>query len=354
MRKNVQYYKFENGCFKDLEEVIENNVDINIGIVVYFIDSFFNTEEDEKNLPNEYDDIIIYVNNEPKIEDVDKYVKVIIDEVGLTNSVGQIVAIGGGSTLDTAKAVSIMLTNTGKTEDYVGYNLVKEKAIFKIGIPTISGTGAEVSRTAVLFNEKTKIKHGINDDESVFDVLLLDPSLTKSVPKEQFFYTGMDCYIHCIEALEGKNRNFINDEYGELAKTECEYIFDGNIETEEYLYGRMMYSSYIGGFCAGTTGVIHPIAAGLSTLNIKHGESVVLALNALKEYYEIYWLELKRWLKINDIKLRKNVCNNLTKEQWDIIYKAVLVHSKPLKNHLGSNWKKIMTKKKIKEIMIKI
>ena len=56
--------------------------------------------------------------------------------------------MGGGSTMDIAKCVSILLTNSGKAEDYQGWDLVQYPAIYKVGIPTISGTGAEVTRTA--------------------------------------------------------------------------------------------------------------------------------------------------------------------------------------------------------------
>ena len=110
-----------------------------------------------------------------------------------------IIGIGGGTLLDMAKAVSIMLTNEGEAKDYQGWDLVKSPGIFKIGVPTLSGTGAETSRTCVLTNYDTGVKLGMNSHHSVFDVLVLDPNLSQTVPKDQFFYTAMDTYIHCVE-----------------------------------------------------------------------------------------------------------------------------------------------------------
>ncbi len=64
-----------------------------------------------------------------------------------------------------------LLTNGGKAEDYQGWDLVKKPAIYKIGIPTISGTGAEASRTCVMTNSKSGIKLGMNSDFTIYDQL---------------------------------------------------------------------------------------------------------------------------------------------------------------------------------------
>ena len=119
--------------------------------------------------------------------------------------------IGGGSTLDSAKAVSNLLTNPGPSANYQGWDLVKKPGIFKVGIPTLAGTGAEASRTCVLTNYETGVKLGMNSNFTLFDYLILDPSLL--VPyRAQYFYTGMDTYIHCVESLEGNIRHAAADE----------------------------------------------------------------------------------------------------------------------------------------------
>ena len=78
--------------------------------------------------------------------------------------------------MDLAKAVSLMLTNPGSSVDYQGWDLIKNPAVYHVGIPTLSGTGSEVSRTTVLTGPEKKL--GINSDHTVFDQIVLDPLLT--------------------------------------------------------------------------------------------------------------------------------------------------------------------------------
>ena len=127
--------------------------------------------------------------------------------------------------LDTAKAVANLLTNPGKAEDYQGWELVKSPAVYKIGIPTLSGTGSECSRTCVLTNIPKNLKLGMNSDYTVYDQLLLDPDLLATVPRDQYFYTGIDTFMHCVESLQGSYRNAIIDAFSVRAVQLCEEIF---------------------------------------------------------------------------------------------------------------------------------
>lgn len=101
-------------------------------------------------LPLDGNDLILYADTtlEPKTKQVDD----IRDRLKSTfrDSISGIIGIGGGSVLDIAKAVALMLTNQGSSADYQGWDLIQNPAIYKVGIPTLSGTGAEVSRTCVL------------------------------------------------------------------------------------------------------------------------------------------------------------------------------------------------------------
>lgn len=97
--------------------------------------------------------------------------------------------------------LTYLLTNPGKAEDYQGWDLVKISGVYKVGISTLSGTGAETTRTCVMISETKKM--GMNSDLTMFDQIILDPNLLKTVPLDQEFYTGMDCYIHCVESLHG-------------------------------------------------------------------------------------------------------------------------------------------------------
>jgi 3-deoxy-alpha-D-manno-octulosonate 8-oxidase len=148
---------------------------------------------------------------EPKTDTIDLLVEALISEGFSTPAT--IVGMGGGITLDTAKAVANLLSNGGHAEQYQGWDLVKFPAIHKIGIPTISGTGAEATRTCVMTNTRTGLKLGMNSDHTVYDHIILDPDITLTVPRDQNFYTGMDAYIHCIEAMAGSYRNAVGDAY---------------------------------------------------------------------------------------------------------------------------------------------
>src|SRR5690606_23016798 len=171
-----------------------------------------------------------------------------------------IIGIGGGSVLDLAKAVSIMLTNPGSATDYQGWDLVENKAVYHVGIPTISGTGAEVSRTCVLSGPERKL--GINSDFTPFDQVVLDPELTVGVPKNQWFYTGMDCYIHCVESLSGTFLNAFSQSYGEKAFDLCKEIFLSDMLIDEDSRAKLMMASWHGGMSIAYSqvGVAHALS----------------------------------------------------------------------------------------------
>ena len=117
-------------------------------------------------------------------------------------------------------------------------------------------------------NKKTGIKLGMNSDYTVFDQVILDPDLTESVPKEQYFYTGMDAYIHCVEALAGSYRNAIGDGFARETISLCKNVFlsDGIQSSENR--EKLMVASYLGGCSIATSyvGVVHPFSAGLSVV----------------------------------------------------------------------------------------
>ena len=149
--------------------------------------------------------------NEPTTEGIDQLVAQVREKCEQIPCA--LVGVGGGATLDTAKAVANLLTNGGKAEDYQGWDLVKKPGVYKIALPTLSGTGAEATRTCVMTNKRTGLKLGMNSDYTVYDQVIFDPDLTATVPRDQYFWTGMDAYIHCIESLSGHYRNAIGDAF---------------------------------------------------------------------------------------------------------------------------------------------
>jgi 3-deoxy-alpha-D-manno-octulosonate 8-oxidase len=299
-------------------------------------------------------DKIVYVDvtHEPKTKQVDALAAELKAEFG---EVSGIIGIGGGSAMDLAKAVSLMMTNPGSSADYQGWDLVKVPGVFKVGIPTLSGTGAEVSRTTVLTGPTRKL--GMNSDFTPFNQIVLDPELTKNAPANQRFYTGMDCYIHCIESLEGTYLNEFSKSYGEKALDLCRKIYVEKTGWDEQSDEQLMMASYAGGMSIAYSqvGVAHAVSYGLSyLLGTKHGIGNCIVMNHLEEYYPAGVEEFKFMVEKNKIEIPVGICANLTEAQFDEMINISL-SLKPLwENALGSNWESIMTRDKLRALYGKL
>ena len=213
--------------------------------VVYLIDGFFRDRpEIVARLRAHSDDIVRFVDvvDEPTTDGIDALTSEIRRAAGALPAT--IVGFGGGTTMDTAKAIANLLTNGGNAAEYQGWDLVKVPGVHKIAVPTISGTGAEATRTCVMTNTKTGLKLGMNSDFSVFDQMVLDPDLTATVPRNQYFYTGMDAYIHCVEALAGSYRNAVGDAYSRETVNLCRQVFLADDMMNDVARERLMVASY--------------------------------------------------------------------------------------------------------------
>lgn len=301
-------------------------------------------------------DKLIYASSqeEPKTTQVDSLVKNILLEFSELPS--GIIGIGGGSIMDLAKALSLMLTNEGSAADYQGWDLIKTKSIYHVGIPTISGTGAEVSRTCVLSGPVRKL--GINSDYTTFDQVILDPLLLDGVSKNQWFYTGMDCFIHCIESLEGTFLNDFSQSYGEKAYELCleVYLEDNNLSVEEK-NGKLMMASWHGGMSIAYSqvGVAHAMSYGLGfVLGTKHGIGNCIVFNYLEDYYPEGVAIFKQMVKKHQIDIPRGICSNLSDEQMETMINVALSLEPLWENALGKDWKNIMTREKVKTMYLKM
>jgi alcohol dehydrogenase class IV len=111
-----------------------------------------------------------------------------------------LLAVGGGSAIDTAKAISVMVTNTGAIEDYQGANKIKEKGAPLIAIPTTAGTGSEVTQVTIITDTKRDIKMLIASPFLIPQQAIVDPLLTLSMPRGLTAATGIDALTHAVEA----------------------------------------------------------------------------------------------------------------------------------------------------------
>lgn len=355
--KNVLNYMFGRGSLNRLEEILlQKNIGKD-GYKVFFLDDYFRNHSITSRLPINPKDHVIYVNtlDEPKTTDINNHRDFLVKNQDRLPDV--IIAIGGGCTLDTGKAVANLLTNPGNAEDYQGWDLVKNPPIYKIGIPTISGTGAETSRTCVMTNPKNGLKLGMNSDFSVYDQLILDSELTKTVERNQYFYTGMDTYIHCVESLCGSYRNAIGDAFSREAISLCKEIFHSEDMMSDDNRDKLMVASYLGG-CAianSMVGLVHPFSAGLSIVfDTHHCIGNCIALMGLEEFYPEAYKEVLSFAKKQHVEIPQGIAKDLSSEQYQALYDATIVHEKPLFNALGDNYKQILSKQKVEEIFKKM
>ncbi|MDO5536117.1 MAG: iron-containing alcohol dehydrogenase family protein [Desulfovibrionaceae bacterium] len=342
--KNVGHVMIGAGCLSQLGEVLAPRRSIG-GPAVWFYDHFFKGRELPGQPAARPEDITVYVDTaaEPTTEGVDACAARVRGELDGRQPCAML-AFGGGSTMDTCKCVANLLANPGRAEDYQGWELVRNPAPYKIGCPTLSGTGAESSRTGVLCNEARNLKLGMNSDYSMFDQLVLDPELLETVPRDQYFFTGIDTYMHCFESLSGSYRNVVVDALAEKALELCREVFgQGDMMSPEHRE-KLMIASYLGGMAAGFVGVVHPLSAGLSmVLHLRHGFANVCALSVLEDIYPREHAEVMGMMKRQGVTLPGNLCGGCTGEQFEQMYMGSIVHDKPLTNALGPNFREILT-----------
>ncbi len=335
---------FGNGSFDQLVDIISAERKENAPFIYLIDDVFENNKrfiEDRIQLIGSDEIIYVSTKHEPKTSQVDDLVTALKAEFAALPS--GIIGIGGGSVLDLSKAVAIMLTNPGSATDYQGWDLVHNKAVYHVGIPTISGTGAEVSRTTVLTGPEKKL--GINSDYTPFDQVLLDPALIIDVPKDQWFYTGMDCYIHCVESLDGTYLNAFSQSYGEKALELCKEIFLDSTLSKEEADAKLMMASWHGGMSIAYSqvGIAHAMSYGLAyVLGTKHGIGNCIVFDKLGEYYPEGVAVFKKMKEVHGIELPKGVCADVTEEQLDTMATVALGLVPLWENALGENWQEVI------------
>tara|TARA_R110000868_G_scaffold281196_1_gene541575 strand:- start:1466 stop:2521 length:1056 start_codon:yes stop_codon:yes gene_type:complete len=345
---------FGQGCFGQLGDILMPKRIHSEAPFIFLVDDVFEGTELVSRIPLIFNDRIIFISadEEPKTDQVDVLVAKIKKD--FTDMPSGIIGIGGGTLLDMAKAVAIMLTNKGNAHQYQGWDLVNKPSIYHVGIPTISGTGAEVSRTTVLLGPEKKL--GINSDYTTFDQVLMDPDLTQGVPKEQWFYTGMDCFIHCIESLNGTFLNAFSQSYGEKSLELCKEVYLGDLK-EDDARNKLMMASWHGGMSIAYSqvGVAHAMSYGLSyLLGVRHGIGNCLVFQHLEEFYPEGVALFNEMKEKHHIQLPKGICRELTNDDFNTMINVALSLEPLWENALGSEWRNIITPEKLKSIYQKI
>jgi 3-deoxy-alpha-D-manno-octulosonate 8-oxidase len=193
----------------------------------------------------------------------------------------------------------------------------------------------------------------MNSDFTPFDQIVLDPELTSNAPVNQRFYTGMDCYIHCIESLTGTFLNEFSKSYGEKALELCQNVFLGDGDWGPEQDDKLMMASYAGGMSIAYSqvGVAHAVSYGLGyLLGTRHGVGNCIVFDKLGEFYPDGVTEFKKMVDKNKIEIPQHITRGLSDEQFNTMI-DVSLGMKPLwENALGSDWERIMTREKLRAL----
>ncbi|WP_163340083.1 iron-containing alcohol dehydrogenase family protein [Desulfopila sp. IMCC35008] len=339
---------FGRGAFNQLGDILREKRTTPDSYVVFIIDDVFEGAPLESRIPLEDKDFLLRVNvdEEPKTTLIDS----LVGQIRAYHPVKPdgVIGIGGGSVLDIAKAVSLMLNNPGSSADYQGWDLIKNPAVYHVGVPTLAGTGAEISRTTILTGPEKKL--GINSDYTIYDQILLDPELIADVPKDQWFYTGMDCFIHDVESLNGTFLNEFSKAYGEKSLELCRQVFlEDHLDKDD----KLMMASYFGGMSIAYSqvGACHALSYGLSfVLGIHHGIGCCIAFDYLEDIYPEGVREFRQMMEHHNISLPRNLTTDMSPEDLDRMVTTALNLEPLWENCLGSDWRNLMTHERALEI----
>jgi alcohol dehydrogenase class IV len=194
-----------------------------------------------------------------------------------------LISVGGGSAIDTAKGMAIVLTEGGSIRDHQGASRLTRRQTPHISVPTTAGTGSEVSLYIVVKDHSAHEKMHFMDDRIIPDAAILDPSLTVGMPPQLTAATGMDALTHAIEAYTSINRNPIADGLAlQAIRLIAEHlpraVADGS---DKVARGQMLLAANIAGMAFNSTGVglVHAMAHVVGARHgVHHGTANAICL----------------------------------------------------------------------------
>lgn len=199
------------------------------------------------------------------------------------------VAVGGGSSIDLAKAVNILMTNEGPIDAYGGIGNVRHQVLPLIAIPTTAGTSSEITNVVALTDTKKVCKYVIIDDKLTPAKVIADPAFTLTVPASVTAATGMDAITHAIESYISNMANDLT-EYHSIKALQIFYknlpkvVEDGSdLSAREQMMLGCVIAGF--GFSNANLGLVHGIAHTLSAhFHLAHGMANATVLPYVMEY----------------------------------------------------------------------
>jgi alcohol dehydrogenase len=219
-----------------------------------------------------------------------------------SHSPNLIVGLGGGSSMDCAKAINFVVSNGGRLRDYWGYGKAAKPMLPMIAVPTTAGTGSEAQSYATITDSETRVKMACGDAKVAFRVAILDPRLTLSQSRELTASTGYDALSHALETLVSTRQTPLSDCFSRSAWRLINKGYERVLADPSNLEARgaMLLGSHFGGLAIENSmlGATHACANPLtSQFGIPHGVAISLMLSrvvawnqevAAARYEELY------------------------------------------------------------------
>ncbi|MBC7332698.1 MAG: iron-containing alcohol dehydrogenase [Synergistetes bacterium] len=237
--------------------------------------------------------VVVYsgVNTEPTVSHVEEGLKLYLEE-----KCDVIVALGGGSPIDVAKAIGILATNGGLITDYMGINKVKNPIPPVVAIPTTSGTGSEVTKFTIITDTVKDVKMLIGSILIVPKVAIDDPELTLTMPPKTTAATGIDAFTHAIEAYISRKSHPFTDVFARSAiQRIARYIRRAwSVPDDIEARSQMMLASLEAGvaFSNASVTIVHGMSRPIGAVfHVPHGISNAVLLPVCMEFCMIGSLE---------------------------------------------------------------
>jgi len=224
-------------------------------------------------------------------------------EIAKREKVDFVIGIGGGSAIDTAKAIAVAATHEGTAWDYLYFKKEPtDKTLPIIGVPTTAGTGTQTSRVSVLTNTEEKCKSAIASDNIICKVAIVDPELTLTVPPAVTASTGFDVFTHCFESyINVNNQPYVDMLALEAIEIVIKYLkraYDNPDDLEART--KMAWADTLAGCCLANVGTTIPHALGQAIgghfPRVSHGQSLAVVYPAFLDY-TVDWT-IERFAKV--------------------------------------------------------
>ena len=197
--------------------------------------------------------------------------------------VDSIIGVGGGSSLDCAKAINFLLTNGGVISDYRGYGKASRPLLPMIAVPTTAGTGSEAQSYAVISDAATHMKMACGDPSAAVRIAILDPELTRTAPRHVTAAAGFDAIAHAVETAVTTRRTALSEMYSHHAWRLLVDAFSRVLEAPSDMEARsaMQLGSHFAGAAIEQSmlGAAHACANPLTArYDITHGLALAMLL----------------------------------------------------------------------------